>query len=156
MKEKNLNDMPQTAARQLLNNPDYLEDLIMTYFEVNGNMPIFEIVEDAKCPNSVKNFLEEDGALLEDLFDEAKSQALDVLSQEQPLLSRKKIQISRLFLGNTDEELKDIDNAVSIPIVSLIVGEIRFLQQKADCLDKCIDLKKEDAEILRRIRYYLG
>lgn len=156
MKGKNLNDMLQTAARQLLNNPEYLEDLIMAYFEVNGNMPIFEIVEDAKCPNSVKNFLEEDGALLEDLFDEAKSQALDVLSQEQPLLSRKKIQISRLFLDATDEELKDVDNIVAIPIVSLIVEEIKFLQKKSNFLDKYNDLRKEDTEIMRRIKYYLG
>lgn len=156
MKEKNLNIMLQTAARQLLNYPNYLEDLIMAYFETNGDLPIFEITEDEKCPNDVKKYLAVEGASLDELFDEAKSQSLNVLSKEQPLISRKKIQVSRLFLDATNEELEDIDNIVGIPIVSLIVEEIKFLQQKSDFLNKSYDFKKEDSEIIRRINYYLG
>ena len=156
MKVKNLNEMLQTATRQLLNNPNYLEDLIMAYFETNGKMPIFEIVEDAKCPKDVRKYLSEEASSLKKLFEEAKYQALDVLSQEQPLLSKKKIQISRLFLDSTDEELKNVDDIVEIPIVSLIVKEIKFLQGKSNFLDKYFDLQKEDAEIMHRIKYYLG
>ena len=97
MRNKNLDESLQTAARDLVETPDYLEDLVMWVYESKGRVAKSELIGDSMCPKSVRKYLK-DGGTIKELLKEAQEAAICRMSEAEECICMQNVQLARLFL----------------------------------------------------------
>lgn len=143
----------QTAARDLVKSPDYLEDFVMWVYEAKWKVSKNEIIGDSQCPKSVQNYLEH-GGTIRTLLKEAKDEAICFMLNSKELLCLTNIKLGRLFLKTPKSEIERLDINFTIPLLSVIVEEIIHMNEIFDKQEKMTSLGIEDEEILRRLHFY--
>ena len=155
MRNKNLDESLQTAARDLVETPDYLEDLVMWVYESKGRVPKSELIGDSMCPKSVRKYLK-DGGTIKELLKEAQEAAICRMSEAEECICMQNVQLARLFLKTSKSELEKLDIYFSHPFLSVTVTEFVHMKKILDEQKKMTKLVEEDEEVLRRLHFYFG
>ena len=155
MRNKNLDESLQTAARDLVETPDYLEDLVMWVYESKGRVPKSELIGDSMCPKSVRKYLKQ-GGTIQELLKEAKEATICYMTEAEEYICIQNIQLARLFLKTSKSELEKLDIYFSHPFLSVTVTEFVHMKKILDEQKKMTKLVEEDEEVLRRLHFYFG
>ena len=107
MRNKNLGESVQIAARDLVETPDYLEDLVMWVYESKGRVAKGELIGDTMCPKAVRNYLKQ-GGTIQELLKEAQEAAICSMSEAEECICMKNVQLARLFLKTSKPELEKL------------------------------------------------
>ena len=94
MRNKNLDESLQTAARDLVETPDYLEDLVMWVYESKGRVPKSELIGDSMCPKSVRKYLK-DGGTIKELLKEAQEAAICRMSEAEECICMQNVDLQQ-------------------------------------------------------------
>ena len=153
MRNKNLDESLQTAARDLVETPDYLEDLVMWVYESKGKVAKGELIGDTMCPKAVRNYLKQ-GGTIQELLKEAQEAAICSMSEAEECICMKNVQLARLFLKTSKPELEKLDIHFDHSFFSVMVREIVHMNKILDEQEKRTRLVEEDEEVLRRLHFY--